>query len=173
MSKTPITTTRDGEHASTTGDWSHASTTGDWSQASATGYQAHALSAEGAAQSTHGVAVGRWVRLTDTSCDALVLPSDADRYHPYLVSKDDGWQVGVWITMDVDGWVVERPDVLLLGDGRGYTLRFDGKHYRAGCRQFTAEQAIKHWSNPEHHAPHSARLLLAEVLRHSGRTDAP
>jgi hypothetical protein len=157
--------TGDYSAASTTGDYSAASSTGDYSAASTTGDYSHAFAAMGAAESQHAVAVGRWVRLTETSCDAIVLPDDADKWHPYIVAKDHGWHVGRWITM-VNGVVEERPDVLLPDDGRGHRLQcFDGR-YRAGCRSFTADEAVAHWSNPNHEAPLSAARLLAEVKRH-------
>jgi hypothetical protein len=99
----------------------------------------------------------------------VVLPSDPDRFDPYIVSKNDGWAVGVWITMR-KGVVEEHPEVLLTDDGRGYRLNFtDDGYYVAGCRWFTAEQAIAHWSNPDHPAPRSAALLLAEVRKHMER----
>ena len=159
-------TTGDQANASTTGNWANASTTGDWANASTTGDWAHALSAGGAASSAHAVAVGRWVKLQADSCDALVLPDNPNIYHPYLVSKDDGWAVGCWITME-DGWVTERPDVLLPNDGRGYRLHYTDGCYQAGCRTFAFEQAIVHWSNPDHQAPASAALLLAAVQAHA------
>jgi hypothetical protein len=106
------------------------------------------------------------VRLLPDSCDALVLPDDANKYHPMLISKDDGWTVGRWVTM-TDGMVEEHPDVLLPGDGRGYTLTATpAGRYVAGCRNFDAGQAIAHWSNPDHPAPASAVLLLAAVKAH-------
>jgi hypothetical protein len=70
-----------------------------------------------------------------------------------------------------DGWVVERPDVLLPDDGRGYRLMFVGGRYVAGCRNFSYGEAVAHWSNVEHPAPRSAALLLAEVVRHGARPD--
>ena len=165
-------TTGNRAHASTTGNLAHASTTGYAADASTTGNRAHAFAADAAAVSTHGVAVGRWVMLTDTSCDALVLPCDPDRYHPYLVAVSDGWTPGRWITMaeDDDGqaWVEERPDVLAF-DRRGYMLRWsEADGYTAGCRRFaTAKAAIAHWSNPDHKAPDSAAILRAAVEAHA------
>ena len=158
-------TTGYGAHASTTGVRANASTTGFWANASTTGFWAHALSAQGTASSAHAVAVGRWVRLLPGSCDALVLPDDPDKHHPMLISADDGWCVGRWVTM-TDGMVEEWPDVLLPDDGRNYQLVFRGGRYEAGCRRFTADQAIAHWSNPDHEAPTSAALLLAAVRAH-------
>ena len=174
MSTTPISTTGNEANASTTGNRAnasttgnraHASTTGNWANASTTGYEANALSAQGAASSAHAVAVGRWVRLLPDSCDALVLPDDPNEYHPMLIAASDGWTVGRWVTM-ADGWVGERLDVLLPNDGRGYMLRYVDGRYLAGCRDFDAEQAIAHWSNPSHAEPASAALLLAAVRAH-------
>ena len=69
--------------------------------------------------------------------------SDADTYHNYTGGT-----------------------LLLADDGRRYRLGFRDGHYEAGCRRFTAEQAIEHWSNPDHDAPESAALLLAAVQAH-------
>jgi hypothetical protein len=160
-------TTGIGAHAATTGYRANAATTGIGAHAATTGIGAHTLSAQGAAESVHAVAVGQWIRLTETSCDGVVLPDDSNRYHPYLVSKTDGWTPGVWITMR-DGWVQEMPGVLLPDDGRGYQLTFTDGRYIAGCRNFDYAEAVAHWSNPDHPAPRSAALLLAEVVRHGG-----
>ena len=152
-------------HASTTGNEAHASTTGNRAHASTTGYGAHATSTQGAASSANAVAVGQWVRLLPGSCDALVLPDDPNKYHPMLIAASDGWTVGRWVTMS-GGQVEERLDVLLPNDGRGYMLRHVNGRYLAGCRDFTAEQAVAHWSDPTHPAPQAAALLLAAVKAH-------
>ena len=60
--------------------------------------------------------------------------------------------------------------VLLDDDGRGYRLGFRGGWYEAGCRVFTAAEAVTHWSNPDHPAPVSAALLLAAVQAHIATT---
>ena len=158
MSSKATTTTGDGAHATTTGDEAHATTTG---------YGAHAMSALGAAQAAQGVAVGRWVMLSEYAggTDALVLPEYG--YRPMLVSVHDGWPADTWITMR-DGVVRAMPDVLLPNDGRSYQLRYEGGRYVAGCRRFaTAAEAGAHWSNPNHEAPRSARLLREAVERHA------
>lgn len=64
----------------------------------------------------------------------------------------------------VGRWVRLHPDSC--DDGRGYRLRHVDGRYVAGCRNFTAEQAIGHWSNPGHPAPESAARLLAAVQAH-------
>ena len=97
MTNTPIHTTGVRAAASTTGVRAAASTTGDWASASTTGYgasasttgygaaasttgvRAHAMASDGAAESHHAIAVGRWVRLHPDSCAAVVLPDDRDR----------------------------------------------------------------------------------------------
>ena len=56
--------------------------------------------------------------------------------------------------------------MLLDDDGRGYRLGTRNGRYFAGCRDFTAEEAVAHWSNPNHPAPESAALLLAAVQAH-------
>ena len=33
---------------------------------------------------------------------------------------------------------------------RGYRLNRAGNHYHAGCRRFTAEQALAHWGSPDY-----------------------
>jgi len=159
MSATPISTTGDRSAASTTGDWSAASTTGDWSAA---------FASLGSAESARHVAIGTWVRLGPDSLDALVLPEPG--FRPMLVSHQDGWPVGIWITM-TSGQVVTVPDVLLPDDGRGYRLRYIKGKYKAGCRSFTHAEAVAHWSDPDHEAPESARRLLAEVERHHATLD--
>jgi hypothetical protein len=159
-------TTGNGANASTTGDWATASTTGGRATASTTGDMSHAFAAQGPAESAQAVAVGVWVRLSETSLDALVLPEPGCR--PMLVSWQDGWRVGEWITMK-DGEVIVRDDVLLPDDGRGYQLTFTGDRYTAGCRMFAYEEAVAHWSNPNHDAPACAARLLAEVERHHAK----
>jgi hypothetical protein len=153
-------------HASTTGHNANASTTGHNANASTTGERAHAFAALGAAESAQAVAVGLWVRLSESSLDALVLPEPG--YRPMLVSWQDGWPIGEWITMQ-GGKVVVRNDVLLPDDGRGYVLEFVKGRYVAGCRKFTYDEAIAHWSNPDHQTPDSAARLLAEVERHHAK----
>ena len=161
-------TTGYGSAASTTGYGSAASTTGDYSAASTTGYRSAAFSAWWTAEADKATAVGRWVRLTDTSGAAVVLSPDPLTYDPYVVSRADGWAVGVWITMSDAGRVEEHPDVLAF-DQRGYILRWtEADGYTAGCRRFaTAAAAIAHWSNPRHEAPDSAAILRAAVEAHA------
>ena len=68
---------------------------------------------------------------------------------------------------DVDTWQAFTGYTMLLADdGRGYRLGTRAGRYTAGCRDFTADEAIAHWSNPEHPAPASAALLLAAVQAH-------
>jgi uncharacterized protein YjbI with pentapeptide repeats len=55
---------------------------------------------------------------------------------------------------------------LLDNDGRGYALDYWQGRYVAGCRNFTRDEALTHWSNPAHEAPGSARLLWDAVNRH-------
>jgi hypothetical protein len=165
-------TTGDHSAASTTGHYSAASTTGHYSTASTTGDHSAAFSAMSFSESAQNVAIGKFVRLSDSGMPALVLPV-SDEWEPMLVSVHDAdtedgtpWQIGVWITMDDDGVVREHPEILLADDGRNYTLRFQDDSYTAGCRTFTATQAMNHWSNPSHNAPDSAARLLAAVLHH-------
>ena len=154
--------------ASTTGNHSAASTTGYHSAASTTGYGSAAFSALWAAEADKATAVGRWVRLTDTSGAAVVLSPDPLKFDPYVVSRAGGWAVGVWITMSDAGMVEEHPDVLAF-DLRGYVLQWtEADGYTAGCRKFaTADAAIAHWSNPRHEAPDSAAILRAAVEAHA------
>jgi hypothetical protein len=161
-------TTGNRSAASTTGYYSAASTTGCYSAASTTGCYSAAFSAQWAAEADQATAVGRWVRLTDTSGAAVVLSPDPFTFDPYVVSRADGWSVGVWITMSDAGMVEEHPDVLAL-DLRGYILRWtEADGYTAGCREFaTADWAIAHWSNTNHEAPDSAAILRAAVEAHA------
>ena len=55
---------------------------------------------------------------------------------------------------------------LLADDGRGYELRFWQGRYLAGCRNYTWDEALAHWSDPHHECPASAALLHAAVLAH-------
>lgn len=58
-------------------------------------------------------------------------------------------------------------------DDRGYRLWFSenyrdmGPIYGAGCRRFTLEQALQHWSDPTHYDPESAAQLFDGVIRHA------
>jgi hypothetical protein len=151
-------------NASTTGDWANASTTGDWANASTTGNRANASALRGYAESLHGIAIGRWVRLTATSNNAVLIPEDQS-LSPVVISRDDGWAINTWITIESES-IVERPDVLVVDDGRGYTLRHLDGRYLAGCRNFDYDQAVANWSNPNHEAPASAAILLAAVEAH-------
>lgn len=38
----------------------------------------------------------------------------------------------------------------LYEDERGYRLDRAGFHYHAGCRRFTAEEALAHWGSPNY-----------------------
>jgi hypothetical protein len=84
---------------------------------------------------------------------------------------------------NLDGAILARADltraampngfeVLVADDGRGYTLFVTNGMYSAGCRWFTAAQAMQHWSNPDHKAPESAKLLHDAVAAHVARTVA-
>jgi hypothetical protein len=137
------------------------------------GYGAHALSAQGAAESAKAIAVGRWVRLGPDTLEAVILPAEGFRTVTIAADVIDSaegepWPVGVWITMNDNGVVVTRPEVLLPNDGRNYQLVWTGKSYVAGCRSFTYQQAV-HWGDPDHASPVSARMLLAEVERQQAR----
>jgi hypothetical protein len=168
----------DEAHASTTGclecrqdiDEAKASTTGYGAHASTTGYGANASALRGAAESLHGIAIGQWVKLTATSNNAVLIPEDQS-LSPVVISRDDGWAIDTWITINGNS-IVERPDVLVVNDGRGYMLRvFDGR-YLAGCRDFNYDEAVAHWSNPGHPAPASAAILLAAVEAHHAAVTA-
>ena len=111
------------------------------------------------------------MRLAPDSCSAVLLPDDPERYDVVLIRHEDGYPVGEWVTM-TDGQVCRRPDVLLPFDGRGYRLRHVKGRYLAGCRDFTAAEAVAHWSNPNHPAPASAARLLAAVQAHIASTEA-
>ena len=65
---------------------------------------------------------------------------------------------------DVATWQAYTGAVMLLDDdGRGYRLGYRSGRYFAGCRDFTADEAIAHWSSrPD--AP--GRALLAAVQAH-------
>ena len=67
--------------------------------------------------------------------------------------------------------LTERDGLLLFNDGRGYQLKFIDGRYLANCRDFDYEEAVEHWSNPDHEAPPSAARLLAEVQAHHERTN--
>ena len=68
---------------------------------------------------------------------------------------------------DLETWkAYTGADLLLDDDGRGYRLGHRAGRYTAGCRDFTAAEAIEHWSDPDHEAPESAALLLAAVQAH-------
>lgn len=47
--------------------------------------------------------------------------------------------------------------------GRGDRNLPDVHRVACGCRFFTIPDAIEHWADPDHPAPHSARILLASV----------
>ena len=70
---------------------------------------------------------------------------------------------GVWYQATIDGWVA-YPEILEFDTRRGYTLTYVSGRYIAGCRNFDAAEALKHWSNPDHGAPESAAILLAAVV---------
>ena len=172
--RSAASTTGEYSAASTAGEYSAASTTGYRSAASTTGYCSAAFAARSAAESARSVAIGRWVRLAEHSCHAVLLPSDSENWQPVLITHAE-YGVGVWVTMTNDGMVTPRPDVLLPEDGRGYLLRYDDKaeRYLAGCRTFTAAEAVAHWSNPTHPAPQSAARLLAAVREHIASMEVP
>ena len=68
---------------------------------------------------------------------------------------------------DAETWkAYTGADLLLDDDGRGYRLGHRSGRYFAGCRDFTAAEAIEHWSDTDHEAPESAALLLAAVQAH-------
>jgi hypothetical protein len=164
-------TSGNGAHSATSGYRAHSATSGYRAHSATSGNNAHALSAQGAAESAKAIAVGRWVRLGPDTLEAVILPAEGFRTVTIaadVIDSTEGepWPVGVWITMNDSGVVVTRPDVLLPNDGRNYQLVWTGKSYVAGCRSFTYAEAVKHWGNPDHKSPVSARMLLAEVERH-------
>jgi hypothetical protein len=159
-----------GSPASSSGEWSPASSSGYRSPVSSSGAWSAAVSIRSSAVASGpaSLAIGRWVMLTEACQHAVVLSPDPSMWEPMIVRAIDGWALGVWIEHQGQ-WVYERPDVLLPDDGRGYLLGVVGGRYVAGCRDFaTAEEAIVHWSNPDHEAPTSARLLREAVARHAG-----
>ena len=85
--------------------------------------------------------------------------------------ETEGIEPGIYHHV-VDGKIVGDPDMLLPNDGRGYSLRHNDGLYLAGCREFTAEQALAHWSDPSHYSPKSAALLLAAVKAHMAQIAA-
>ena len=57
----------------------------------------------------------------------------------------------------------------LYTDTRGYRLDRAGNYYHAGCRRFTAAEAVKHWGSPDYPAPQRGaeyvRAVQAEEKR--------
>ena len=50
-------------------------------------------------------------------------------------------------------------------DGRDYRLVRIGAHYHAGCRKFTARQAIRHWGSPAYPDAERGAAFVAAVRR--------
>jgi hypothetical protein len=51
----------------------------------------------------------------------------------------------------------------LYHDSRGYALILIGDRYFAGCRNFTADEAIAHWGSPEYPDPQRGAAYVAAV----------
>lgn len=69
---------------------------------------------------------------------------------------------------------IEYSDVLVI-DPREYFLCYnvDDEVYTAGCRTFDYEDAVKHWSDPDHEDPEAAAVLLKAVQDHHASLPAP
>ncbi len=60
----------------------------------------------------------------------------------------------------------ELPNDVLVVDPRGYTLVHRNGRYICGCRDFTAAEALSHWSNPDHENLTAAGVLYDAVAAH-------
>jgi hypothetical protein len=95
-----------------------------------------------------GLTVGGWLDLTDTQITALPegLTVGDDLYLSYtpIMALPDNLTVGGWLYLD------HTQITALLNDPRGYRLDRAGDHYHAGCRRFTASEALAHWGSPSY-----------------------
>ena len=159
-------------NASASGNYANASASGNYANASASGNGAVAFSARGVAEATGagGRQIGRVVKLNEQVRSAVVIPpDDAPNIPEAVVTVAEGWPINTWTEfrwVDDEWQLIADPNLLLANDGRGYRLVWTGNRYEAGCRSFTYDQAVKHWSNPNHEAPDSAARLLAAVEEH-------
>ena len=169
------TTAGDRSHAATTGDRSYATTTGVWSHAATTGNGSHAATTGyGSRIATTGsrtvaIAVGDGSSGSCGPDGALILRWTDPAGRPRITVGYAGETISANTVYHLNdhGEFVEVVE-LLADDGRGYTLTYQAGRYVAGCRDFTAHEAITHWSNPDHPAPESAARLLAAVIEHEG-----
>ena len=141
--------------ASTSGYQASASTSGHRALASTSGYRAIAICADNG-----------WAR---AGVGGVIALGHFDGFRQRLLvaypGETEGIPPNVWCRV-VDGAIVADLDLLIGCDSRGYMLRHENGRYLAGCRDFTAAEAIAHWSDPDHESPADAALLKAAVEAH-------
>jgi hypothetical protein len=95
-----------------------------------------------------GLTVGGWLGLSGTKItalpDGLTVGGLLDLSHTQITALPDGLTVGG--LLDLRGTQITA----LLNDPRGYRLDRVGDHYHAGCRKFTASEALAHWGSPSY-----------------------
>jgi hypothetical protein len=114
--------------------------------------------------------VGGWLDLSGTPINAL----------------PDNLTVGGWL--DLSGTPINAlPDNLTVGgsldlsgtrikplyvDERNYRLDRAGDHYHAGCRRFTAAEAIAHWGSSKYPDKARGAAFVAAVMAEENRRNA-
>jgi hypothetical protein len=114
-----------------------------------------------------GLTVGGWLDLRGTGITAL----------------PDNLTVGGWLYLQGTG-ITALPDNLTVGgllhlqgtgitalleDERGYRMDRAGDYYHAGCRRFTADEALAHWGSPDYPNPARGKRFCEAVIAEEKR----
>ena len=133
------------------------------------------------------LSVGGWLFLRDSAITTL---PDNLSVGGWLFLRDsaittlpDNLSVGGWL--DLSGTAITTlPDNLSVGgslhlsgtaittlykDPRGYRLDRAGDYYHAGCRRFTAAEAVAHWGAPQYPDPERGAAYVAAVTAEEAR----
>jgi hypothetical protein len=89
--------------------------------------------------------------------DGLSVGGSLDLEGTAITALPDNLSVGEWLYLRGTGITA------LYEDDRGYRLDRAGKRYIAGCRKFTAAEAIAHWGSPEYPTPQRGAAYVAAV----------
>jgi len=92
--------------------------------------------------------VGGWLDLRHTQITALpeslTVGGYLDLRHTQITALPESLTVGGWLDL------TDTQITALLNDPRGHRLDRAGTHYHAGCRRFTASEALAHWGSPSY-----------------------
>jgi hypothetical protein len=114
--------------------------------------------------------VSGWLYLSGTAIialpDNLTVGGSIDLCGTAITALPDNLTVGKWL------YLRHTRIKPLYVDERGYRLDRAGDHYRAGCRRFTAAEAIAHWGSSKYPDKARGAAFVAAVMAEENRRNA-